>query len=1363
MPRSNSRLNKNIDKTLELSKTILESGKDVLQLAPIGGLDTAAGALVTFIGMIQQARGNAEAREKLANQIQELANIIKDIAENSRRALQGADREAWGEGPAQVSLSPALQKRINVLVGELEAIRDDADKLRKHNVLSRFLYSKLDAETLKGFQARLKNATDVFMLGSQATVEHFVNEIKMMLTPRTDDLLKDLKALAVQTSYREEYNKAKSRYLKGTRSTVLADLEMWAVGGGDLNQYSVFVLSGVAGTGKSTIAYEFARWLDDRNMLGATFFFVRGSEQFSTTRFVLPTIAYQLAMLQDSLFPHIAKASQDHLKRGQQQQSNYQLDDLIVKPLQEVADTSYNLPLPVIVIIDAIDECAPNDQPALAFLLSNLIPKVQQLAFPLRVLITTRPELRIMNTLYFQRFHQVKLHEIPRPSVDSDIAHYFETGLSHFIYREAFIAKRPAAIRQLTEAAEGLFIYASTALDFLTKDVDHSDQAVENLNALLSAKGSGIGSHLDQLYLSVLTSAFPTHVLERGNYRARVAGVLGAIALLQDSVSPNTLQVLAGIEVSTTQGILKRLGSLVIAEDNPDSEFRPLHATFPQFLIDPSHRTDHAFYVDPTPYHGSLAVRCLELITSQDALRSDKRRTSHVKYSCVHWATHLSLANPTEELSRLLDTFFHNNLLLWFEALSDIGRLEIAGPVLDRVRKWFQTQSNHGPSSLTLALLNDAYRFILLFFDPIRVDPKHIYVTALPLTPHCALLDVYGSCKPLDGAVLRITTERESHWGPCLRVMEGHKGTVLSVRFSSDGRHIVSGSCDHTIKIWDTETGVMLNTMQCRGWIYSVAFRPDMNTGQIASADDRTMRIWDFSSGAELHKIQLDETGAPLGLAYSPDGKYILLASYNGPPSLWDVSNRKLLARLYSEPQTSTRRSRHLHRSVAWSPDGSKLAIGYKEQVQIWNAQDPYGLIKNLTGHTSPVTSIVFTHDNKRIISGALDETLRVWHINSGIYLKVLEGYSSAVAISATLIASASDVIRLWDAKSYTLTRVLNSPNNINTSLAFSPDGDRLLSGSTSSTLCLWDTSYQAREKTPSGYSSVAATCMTFSGDGALIATGSEKGTVMIWETKTGKLLRSAEPSTILRTKYSLSKSRTGVKHIIFSPDQKELAFSRHNEPEKNSIWVLDVNSGEVKRVGCQPEHERRPGIIGISYSPDGKWLSAGFRQAIFSGYPVSDPLCIWQLGTSGWSLHRSIWAGADRLAGLISPGGIIRRGAADLEFSPDSTSLRYQCSKRRDMFKYIYDVTTGDQLDEAKHNWKTASVVALFKEQDGWIISTETKKKLCWIPESKRSYRMLDSSGEWRTTCASYESYYATGSEAGEVTIFDLSELVKK
>ncbi|RYP30214.1 hypothetical protein DL767_006361 [Monosporascus sp. MG133] len=92
----------------------------------------------------------------------------------------------------------------------------------------------------------------------------------------------------------------------------------------------------------------------------------------------------------------------------------------------------------------------------------------------------------------------------------------------------------------------------------------------------------------------------------------------------------------------------------------------------------------------------------------------------------------------------------------------------------------------------------------------------------------------------------------EQNWNLCLQTLEGHSGRVTSVAFSPDGSRIVSGSYDHTIKIWDAKSGKEVRTLEGHGdSATSVAFSPDGN--RIASGwDDNTVRIWDAKSGKKV-------------------------------------------------------------------------------------------------------------------------------------------------------------------------------------------------------------------------------------------------------------------------------------------------------------------------------------------------------------------------------------------------------------------------------------------------------------------------------------------------------------------------------
>ena len=89
----------------------------------------------------------------------------------------------------------------------------------------------------------------------------------------------------------------------------------------------------------------------------------------------------------------------------------------------------------------------------------------------------------------------------------------------------------------------------------------------------------------------------------------------------------------------------------------------------------------------------------------------------------------------------------------------------------------------------------------------------------------------------------------QATWSACTQTLEGHGSSVRSVAFSADGRHVVSGSADKTIKIWDCETGTCTQTLEGHGdWVRSVAFSAD-GRHVVSGSDDQTIKIWDCETG----------------------------------------------------------------------------------------------------------------------------------------------------------------------------------------------------------------------------------------------------------------------------------------------------------------------------------------------------------------------------------------------------------------------------------------------------------------------------------------------------------------------------------
>ena len=120
--------------------------------------------------------------------------------------------------------------------------------------------------------------------------------------------------------------------------------------------------------------------------------------------------------------------------------------------------------------------------------------------------------------------------------------------------------------------------------------------------------------------------------------------------------------------------------------------------------------------------------------------------------------------------------------------------------------------------------------------------------------------------------------------------LQGHASSVNSVAFSPDGRHIVSGSNDETIRLWDALTGgEMGNPLQGpTSWVRSVAFSPD-GRHIVSGSEDNTIRLWDVQTGGQVGNPLQGHTFGVCSVAFSPDGKYIVSGSGDRTIQLWEA------------------------------------------------------------------------------------------------------------------------------------------------------------------------------------------------------------------------------------------------------------------------------------------------------------------------------------------------------------------------------------------------------------------------------------------------------------------------------------------
>ncbi|KAI0742092.1 hypothetical protein C8Q80DRAFT_1197930 [Daedaleopsis nitida] len=760
-----------IIRCMTVQTNLLKAGRGVLGVFPIPGLSPATDVLLILIDKVGDTRTNRKALRALSH---ELSHLVKTI-DDAERKFQSRIDQCDLDDPQRQTLVDGLQRSHNVSArtmifrDKLKELKELADGLYDGPFLLRCFHSQRDAEILKDLHIGVTKAIQYFNMECQVAIAASVDEILRSLTAIHSTVkevrvmvsdLRDTQVAEVQdktlealphadAGYRAAINSTKSEFVEGTRMELFERIDSWVEG--RTPGKAVCLLSGGAGTGKSTIASEFARRLHDAHDLGASFFFVRGVEDLASTRLFFPTMAYQLAQCQDEVRPHIIAAAREHLKHGRHQQMKYEAENLVRRPLRAVGKQHQA----VFIVVDALDECVEDTSEHVLKMLELLMACVRDAPFPLRVFFTSRPEHLVENTLSSSRspagVHTISLHDLSPESVKRDISLLLREHISRMAGSSSLLQERPEVVDRLVQRADGLFIYARTAINFLATYPDDLEERVDMLLSEDSEERAIALGPLHDLYLTVLESAFPPKVLERQDkLRARVETTLGCIALLRDYVSPRVLEALTHIPTKETKSVLYHLRAVVLFNpDNLDEVFRPMHGTFVQFLIDSSRCTNRLYFVDARRHHARLAEGCLRTLLylmknicnldNPAVLKAEipdlRERVrvhvpQHVQYACVHWAAHLSKGEKSGQLGALLAEFASTKMLVWMETLGYMGRLDMADGALSSARDWLERPGR------TYELLNQGRQLLIDHFAEIDACPDDVYGSSIYQNGH---------------------------------------------------------------------------------------------------------------------------------------------------------------------------------------------------------------------------------------------------------------------------------------------------------------------------------------------------------------------------------------------------------------------------------------------------------------------------------------------------------------------------------------------------------------------------------------------------------------------------------------------------
>ncbi|KDN41554.1 hypothetical protein RSAG8_07355, partial [Rhizoctonia solani AG-8 WAC10335] len=881
----------------------------------IGPLDSAIGGLERCVGIFEQA---SKARDDYQEQGDKLDQLLGDLAQFN---------STW--------MGKAMTASVKNLCGGIEAELSIVEEKQGGKEPGRYMETMEDSDAILECYRRI-----------QGHVERLLLNANLNMWKTLDEEMTDRRLLRLSPTMSGAYNSwaadrtRRRQCMEGTRVPELEKLKDWVR---NPSTEPIYRINGMAGTGKTTIAYTLCAQLDTTNELAASFFCTRLIPECRSVQLIIPAIAYQLAQFSYPFRHELSKAlGSDQMAHTRELETQFRT--LITSPLKEIRRT---LPSRLVVVIDALDD--PSTEPiywingmagtgkttiaytlcaqlettnelAASFFCTRLIPECRsvqliipaiayQLAqfsypfrhelskalgsdqmahtreletqfrtfitsplkeirrtlpsrlvvilellvtsasdLPIRFLVSSRPEPEIYRCMMKQvggnSDARLVLHELDPHDVQQDIEAYLREELQD-------LPLTTNQWRGLVEHCGVLFIYASTVCRYIKIGGEMmSYEAVEIVLGLSLAETGDMEKGLDSLYTAILEAAFN-----------------------RPQIEPMTTEMLAGLlglkNAEHASTLLRPLLSVVnLTEDTGAATI--WHASFLDFMLSPNRSAD--FFCAAATHHITLTHACLQQIRSNPVQfnicgiessyllddeikdlpqRADRAVSPALFYASCHWIAHLEAGGHSIDLPEPVFDFLSTRLLLWMEVLNVTRRLYFGSTGIVRLEKWCREALM---SKEAVELANDAREFVQIYHDePVHQSTAHIYISMLPFWPSDGPIAKHYASRIIrmpqpEGTAI---TRRRL---PLLATR--NMGGIRSASFSSDGSSIVTGAHDGSIWLWSTLGGepVMGPLTGHEGYICSVAISSD--GAYIASASsDKTIRLWDIKGGKGTYKV----------------------------------------------------------------------------------------------------------------------------------------------------------------------------------------------------------------------------------------------------------------------------------------------------------------------------------------------------------------------------------------------------------------------------------------------------------------------------------------------------------------------------
>ena len=485
---------------------------------------------------------------------------------------------------------------------------------------------------------------------------------------------------------------------------------------------------------------------------------------------------------------------------------------------------------------------------------------------------------------------------------------------------------------------------------------------------------------------------------------------------------------------------------------------------------------------------------------------------------------------------------------------------------------------------------------------------------------------------------------------PKLIVQNGHTQGIKSVAISPDNK--ILASCGEVIKLWDIESGKEINTLSGHSKaVTGLAFNKK-GTLLASGSWDGYLILWNVKDGSVRKKINIKSTAFNIFFNEKED---IIISNGNANLRLWNIqSGKEITDRKEDIQELPSDEKTVKNRILRYSTDG-KYLCEVKKTSKTKLSQGTSSSSENLYQIGSPQSAV---SPDKETIAVTHHREIEFFDIESGELKFTLKGHDGLIS-----------------------------------SIAFSPDGDFLVSSADDSLIILWNIGSEKEVFRLKGHTGA----INRAAISKYIVSASEDRTAKLWDLKTGKLLKTFEGHS------------AKIFDVSFSPDMSSLAVGSYD----NKIKIFELSSGRTKLLSGHYNV-----VEAVAYSPDGKTLASGSRHNTIRLWNTEDYNNFNTILGHNDDISKICFADNGNLLLSLSKDGELRlwntktsymirkfsdntTGNSSMAVSPDGLLVAAgQGNRATDVAVNMYNVLSGDL--ERKFYWRGSRINALSFSRNG-------------------------------------------------------------